>query len=95
MATAVTRTGMSSHGTSNSGNNFQRSNLGFPVKLHACLTELERQGLSHIASFQPHGRSFLVHKQHEFVTQVLPKYVCKAGERESLSVDAACGLPQS
>jgi HSF-type DNA-binding len=46
----------------------------FPTKLHQCLTELERSGLGHIASFQPHGRSFLVHKQEEFVRRVLPRY---------------------
>jgi HSF-type DNA-binding len=47
----------------------------FPTKLHQCLTELERAGLGHIASFQPHGRCFLVHRQEEFVQKVLPRYV--------------------
>jgi HSF-type DNA-binding len=51
----------------------------FPTKLHQCLTELEREGLGHIASFQPHGRCFLVHKQEEFVRQVLPRYVYNDG----------------
>jgi HSF-type DNA-binding len=47
----------------------------FPTKLHQCLTELEHAGLGHIASFQPHGRCFLVHRPEEFVQKVLPRYV--------------------
>jgi hypothetical protein len=43
------------------------------MKLHECLTELEQQGLRHIAGFQPHGRSFLVNKPQEFMEQVLPR----------------------
>jgi hypothetical protein len=54
------------HSASQDGRNF-------PTKLHQCLTELECEGLGHIASFQPHGRCFLVHKQEEFVRQVLPR----------------------
>jgi HSF-type DNA-binding len=48
-------------------------NRNFPARLHQCLTELERQGLGHIVSFQPHGRCFVVRKQQEFVDQVLPR----------------------
>ena len=44
----------------------------FPVKLHYMLSELERDGLDHIASWQPHGRCFLVHKQKEFTQCILP-----------------------
>ena len=43
----------------------------FPVKLHYMLTELETDRMD-IISWQPHGRSFLVHKQQQFVEQVLP-----------------------
>jgi hypothetical protein len=50
-----------------------RSGRNFPMKLHECLTELEQQGLRHIAGFQPHGRSFLVNKPQEFMEQVLPR----------------------
>ena len=44
----------------------------FPVKLHYMLQELEQDGLSHIVSWQPHGRCFVVHKQAEFVQKILP-----------------------
>jgi hypothetical protein len=44
----------------------------FPVKLHYMLTELENDRMDDIISWQPHGRSFLVHKQQQFVEQVLP-----------------------
>jgi HSF-type DNA-binding len=53
----------------------QANGGNFPAKLHVCLTELERHGLDHVASFQPHGRCFLVHKQEDFVRKVLPRYV--------------------
>ena len=43
----------------------------FPVKLHYVLSEMENDGLQHIASWQPHGRSFVVHDQEEFVKKVL------------------------
>jgi hypothetical protein len=45
----------------------------FPLKLHDMLRHLEVDGLSHIISWQPHGRCFVVHKPREFVT-LLPKY---------------------
>ena len=48
------------------------SDRNFPVKLHFMLNELEADGLSHIVSWQPHGRCFLVHKQDAFVKQILP-----------------------
>jgi hypothetical protein len=44
----------------------------FPVKLHYMLTELETDGMDGIISWQPHGRCFIVHKQQQFVEQVLP-----------------------
>jgi hypothetical protein len=44
----------------------------FPVKLHYMLTELEIDGMDGIVSWQPHGRCFLVHKQEQFVEEVLP-----------------------
>jgi hypothetical protein len=51
------------------------SDRNFPVKLHFMLNELESDGLSHIVSWQPHGRCFVVHKQEEFVRTILPMYV--------------------
>jgi hypothetical protein len=49
-----------------------RGEENFPVKLHYMLTELENDGMADIVSWQPHGRCFLVHKQQQFVEQVLP-----------------------
>jgi hypothetical protein len=46
----------------------------FPDKLHHMLTEVSKEGLDHIVSWQPHGRCFVVHKAKEFVTTVMPKY---------------------
>jgi hypothetical protein len=46
----------------------------FPVKLHAALDDIERDGFSHIISWQPHGRCFVVHKPKEFVSHIMPKY---------------------
>jgi hypothetical protein len=48
------------------------SEENFPVKLHYMLNELETDGIDDIVSWQPHGRCFLVHKQQQFVEQVLP-----------------------
>jgi hypothetical protein len=49
-----------------------RGEQNFPVKLHYMLNELEIDGMEDIVSWQPHGRCFLVHKQQQFVEQVLP-----------------------
>ncbi|CAB9496764.1 shock factor protein [Seminavis robusta] len=43
----------------------------FPMKLHYLLNDLEQDGLSHIVSWQPHGRCFVVHNQKAFVDQIL------------------------
>jgi HSF-type DNA-binding len=45
----------------------------FPRKLHYVLEEMENDGLSHIASWAPHGRCFMIHKPDLFVEQVLKK----------------------
>lgn len=47
----------------------------FPEQLHYVLTEMELHGQSHIASWQPHGRSFKVHSRDKFVADILPTYV--------------------
>lgn len=44
----------------------------FPMKLHFMLTDLEKDGLDHIASWQVHGRCFVVRNQPQFVKSVLP-----------------------
>jgi hypothetical protein len=45
----------------------------FPVQLYSMLREVEGDGLSHIVSWQPHGRAFLVHDKEAFVNQVIPR----------------------
>ena len=49
------------------------SDTNFPVRLHFMLSNLEKDGLDRIISWQPHGRCFVVHKQEEFVQQILPQ----------------------
>jgi hypothetical protein len=44
----------------------------FPEKLHYMLSEMEKDGLQHVASWQSHGRCFLVHDQKLFAEKVLP-----------------------
>ena len=48
--------------------------ISFPLKLHAVLDQVERDGLSSIVSWQPHGRCFVIHKPKEFVDHVMPNY---------------------
>jgi hypothetical protein len=49
-------------------------NAAFPLKLHETLTHIELDGHDDIIGWLPHGRSFKIHKQKEFVTEILPKY---------------------
>jgi hypothetical protein len=44
----------------------------FPERLHYVLSEMEKDGLQHIASWQPHGRCFVVHDQELFTEKILP-----------------------
>ena len=45
----------------------------FPKKLHVMLDQVDKRGLSHIVSWQPHGRCFLVHNKREFIEIVVPR----------------------
>jgi HSF-type DNA-binding len=47
--------------------------IPFPMKLHAMLDGVQREGLEDVCSWQPHGRSFVVHNPQEFVG-LLPRY---------------------
>ena len=49
-------------------------NAAFPLKLHETLTQIEQDGYGHIIGWLPHGRSFKIFQQQEFVNVVLPKY---------------------
>jgi hypothetical protein len=44
----------------------------FPLKLHDMLDKAVTDNYAHIVSWQPHGRSFLIHKPKEFEKIVLP-----------------------
>ncbi|CAB9516232.1 stress transcription factor A [Seminavis robusta] len=44
----------------------------FPVRLHYLLDVLQQDGLAHLASWQPHGRCFVVHNPDDFAEKVLP-----------------------
>jgi Conserved hypothetical protein (Lin0512_fam)/HSF-type DNA-binding len=50
------------------------SGTSFPVKLHETLRQIEVDGLDNVVGWLPHGRSFKIFKQKEFVDIVLPKY---------------------
>jgi hypothetical protein len=45
----------------------------FPLKLYEMLERVEQDGFSHVVSWQPHGRCFVVHNPEEFKA-LLPRY---------------------
>lgn len=45
----------------------------FPERLYNMLSQAEPQGFEDIVSWQPHGRSFIVHQPKSFVETVMPK----------------------
>jgi len=47
-------------------------NQNFPVILHYVLSELEKDGLEHIMSWQARGRSFIVHDTKQMEKRLLP-----------------------
>jgi hypothetical protein len=48
------------------------SSRNFPEILHYVLNDMEKDGLQHVAAWQPHGRCFVVHDQKLFVEKILP-----------------------
>jgi HSF-type DNA-binding len=54
------------------GTSTKERNFHFPSRLHGLLQRVDANGWSHIVSWQPHGRAFLVHKKEDFVKKVLP-----------------------
>lgn len=44
----------------------------FAERMHYLLSEMEKDGHQEIASWQPHGRAFIVHKRTEFEKDHLP-----------------------
>jgi HSF-type DNA-binding len=57
----------------NSGPTKQRFVL-FPIKLYNMLDVVDRDGHSHIVSWQPSGRCFKIHQAAEFEQNLLPIY---------------------
>jgi hypothetical protein len=49
--------------------------MAFQSRLFDALSDLETNGLAHIASWQPHGCCFQIHKPNLFTKLVLPRYV--------------------
>lgn len=50
-----------------------RVTSSFPLKLHLILQGIEKEGLSHIISWNADGLGFMVHKPSEVVDKVLPR----------------------
>jgi hypothetical protein len=46
----------------------------FPWKLHDMLDDMDRLDTHSVVTWQPHGRSFMVHKPKEFVEKIMPHY---------------------
>jgi len=51
-----------------------RAGISFPQKLHSVLDMIEKDNRADIISWQPHGRSIMVHKPDLFVKIVMPTY---------------------
>jgi hypothetical protein len=47
----------------------------FPETLHEMLSRMDEEGTNDVISWQPHGRSFLIHKKKDFVNHVMTRYV--------------------
>jgi hypothetical protein len=50
------------------------NNDTFPHKLYRMVAEVEEKGNDNIVSFFPHGKAVAIHKPHEFVREIMPKY---------------------
>jgi hypothetical protein len=61
-------------GTSCISDEVSAGNAAFPAKLYEMLSSVERDGFVHIVSWQPHGRSFLVHEPGANFKAILPRY---------------------
>lgn len=48
--------------------------IPFPLKLHELLEKAEEEKLTHIVSWQPHGRAFVVHQPKKFVTELMHRF---------------------
>jgi hypothetical protein len=50
------------------------NNDTFPHKLYRMVAEAEEEGNDNIVSFFAHGKAFAIHKPHDFVREIMPKY---------------------
>jgi hypothetical protein len=64
---------LSVHSSKSPLDSYAAAGFAFPGRLHRMLRVVEAEGLSHIVSWQPHGRCFVVHKPIEFVRDILHK----------------------
>jgi hypothetical protein len=46
----------------------------YVLRIHEMLEDAEKEGNQDIVSWQPHGRAFRIHKEQEFVENVMPRY---------------------
>ncbi len=55
---------------------YREDNIGgpFPIKLQILLKVMEKMGQQHIISWLPHGRSFMIHRPHEFEGEIMQKF---------------------
>lgn len=60
------------------------SDDSFPMKLHRILDEVEKEGLAHIISWQPHGRAFIIRDTALFSRIIMPKYFPNAKKFTSI-----------
>lgn len=52
---------------------YRPADQNFTARLHRLLTCGDSEKISHIISWQPHGRAFLVHDKQQFEQQVMPR----------------------
>jgi hypothetical protein len=64
---------LSEHTSESSIDSYAAAGFAFPGRLHKMLRDVQEEGLSHIVSWQPAGRCFVVHKPIEFVKDILHK----------------------
>ena len=54
--------------------NLNHIKLPFPWKVQEMLANVEKEGKNDIVSWLPHGKSFRVNKEQEFVASIMPSY---------------------
>jgi HSF-type DNA-binding len=70
-------------------NSRNRKLIQFPVRLYAMLERIGRDGRSHVVSWQPHGRCFVIHVPRLF-EQLLSVYFPGIGKLSSFRRQVCC-----